>query len=296
MSTTRMHEGQALPSPGMRLFKGVVLTLTCALVVLPFIGVVSTSLAPKKQVTDAGGFVFFPEGLQLDAYASILGGGMVTRAIGVSLFVAVVGTVLSLTATTLLAYSLANPRTVGRRWMLLLVLFTMLFHPGMIPMYLTVKQAGLIDTLWALIVPTMISAFNVVIVRAFFMNLPQELFESARIDGAGEWHIFSRITLPLSKAILAVVGLFYAVGYWNAFFNAVLYINDQAKWPIQVVLRTYVVEASKLGEEQVGLENMPAQPSLQMAILVISIVPILVVYPFLQRHFAKGVLTGAVKG
>jgi putative aldouronate transport system permease protein len=134
--------------------------------------------------------------------------------------------------------------------------------------------------------------------RAFFMGLPHELLESARIDGAGELTILRRLVLPLSRAVLAVIGLFYAVSYWNAFFNALLYMNDTTKWPLQLVLRTYVVNNAPIGVNQLAGsgEALPPQQSIQMAILVISIVPILLVYPFLQRHFAKGVLTGAVKG
>jgi len=196
----------------------------------------------------------------------------------------------------LLAYALSRPAFVAGRLILLVVLFSMLFSPGIIPLYLTVKGAGLLDSIWALIVPTMVSAFNVVVLRAFFMNLPNEITESARIDGAGELKTFSYIVLPLSKAVLSVIGLFYAVAYWNAFFSALLYLNDSKLWPLQLVLRTYVINDAQLGSAELGTERLPPQASIQMAILVISIVPILLVYPFLQRHFAKGVLTGAVKG
>jgi putative aldouronate transport system permease protein len=138
----------------------------------------------------------------------------------------------------------------------------------------------------------------VIVVRAFIMNIPQDLIDSAKIDGATEFQVLRRIILPLSKAVLSVVGLFFAVGYWNSFFNALLYINDSTKWPLQLVLRTYVVNNAPLGSDalQVSAESLPPPQSLQMAILVISLVPIVMVYPFLQRHFAKGVLTGAVKG
>jgi multiple sugar transport system permease protein/putative aldouronate transport system permease protein len=179
--------------------------------------------------------------------------------------------------------------------MLMLLLGALLFTPGIIPSYLIVKQLGLLNSYWSLIVPSAVNAFNVIVMRAFFLELPVELIESARIDGAGDLTILRRIVLPLSKAVIAVIGLFYAVGYWNAFFNALLYINDNDKWPLQLVLRTYVVNNSQLGG-YAGTEAIPPQQSLQMAILVISVVPILLVYPFLQRHFTKGVLTGAVKG
>lgn len=280
----------------IRLLKGVVLTVFCALVILPFIGVVSTSLAPNNQINEAGGLVLIPKSISLEAYRALFSGGVVTRAVLISLFVTIVGTLLSLTVSGLLAYALSRPVMVGRNVILLMVLFSLLFTPGMIPMYLVVRGAGLIDSIWSLIVPTMVNAFNVVVLRAFFVNLPNELTDSARIDGAGELKTFAFIVLPLSKAVLSVIGLFYAVSYWNAFFNALLYINDTSKWPIQLVLRTYVVENTKLGTAEVGMERLPPQAAIQMAILVISIVPILIVYPFLQKHFAKGVLTGAVKG
>jgi multiple sugar transport system permease protein/putative aldouronate transport system permease protein len=161
-----------------------------------------------------------------------------------------------------------------------------------------VKSLGLVDSYWSLALPVMINAFNVIILRAFFMELPEEIIDSARIDGAGDLAILWRIVLPLSKGVLAVIALFYGVGYWNAFFAALLYLNDFSMWPLQLVLRTYVVNQTQLGVDQLPVsgEALPPQESLQMAILVLSIIPILLVYPFVQRHFTKGVLIGAVKG
>ncbi|WP_328329038.1 carbohydrate ABC transporter permease [Kribbella sp. NBC_00382] len=292
----RIVNGVELPSWPMRGFKGLVLLVFCAAVIVPFVAVISTSIAPNKQVTESGGLVLFPHSVDFGAYRSLFAGGVVTQALFVSVFVTVIGTALSLTVSALLAYSLARPGFTAGRPILLVVLFSMLFSPGIIPTYLVVKGAGLLDSLWALIVPTMVSAFNVVVLRAFFANLPGELTESARIDGAGELKTFGYIVLPLSKAVLSVIGLFYAVSYWNAFFSALLYLNDSKLWPLQLVLRTYVINDAQLGSAELGTERLPPQASIQMAILVVSIVPILVVYPFLQRHFAKGVLTGAVKG
>lgn len=294
----RMVAGQELPHPLARAGKGLVLVVLCGLVLLPFVGVVSTSISSPDHVLRNGGFVMVPDGFHLDAYRTVLSGGVVTRATVVSLLVTGVGTTLSLAATALLGYALSRRGAFGMRFALLLVLGSLLFAPGMIPVYLTVRSLGLIDSYWALIVPSMVSAFNVVVVRAFFAGIPAELYESARLDGASEWQVFSRIALPLSKAVLAVVGLFYAVGYWNAFFNGLLYLNDAAKWPLQLVLRTYVQQGTALSSADVAAasEALPPQQSLQMAILVISLVPILCVYPFVQRHFTKGVLTGAVKG
>ena len=290
--------GATPPSIPMRAFKGVVLTVCCALVILPFVGVVSTSLADQSQINRSGGFVLIPDDISLAAYRAIFTGGVVSRALMVSLGITGVGTAVSLVCTTCLAYALSQPRSLGHKPLLMTVLFTMLFTPGIIPSYLMVKQMGLLNSYWSLIIPTAVSAFNVIVMRAFFMDLPGEIMESAKIDGAGELTLLRHIVLPLSKAVMSVIGLFYAVGYWNAFFNALLYMNENAKWPLQLVLRTYVVNNTQLGVNQVGgsSEALPPQESLQMAILVISIVPILVIYPFLQRHFAKGVLTGAVKG
>jgi multiple sugar transport system permease protein/putative aldouronate transport system permease protein len=290
--------GTTAPSPVSRGLKAVVLIAICAVVVLPFVGILSTSIAGRAQITKAGGFVLLPDSASLSAYRAIFAGGVVTRALVVSIAITVVGTLLSLTCTALLAYSLSRPGSFGHKPMLMVVLFTLLFAPGIIPAYLVVKQLGLLNSYWSLVLPTAINAFNVIVMRAFFMGLPHELLESARIDGAGELTILRRLVLPLSRAVLAVIGLFYAVSYWNAFFNALLYMNDTTKWPLQLVLRTYVVNNAPIGVNQLAGsgEALPPQQSIQMAILVISIVPILLVYPFLQRHFAKGVLTGAVKG
>jgi len=194
------------------------------------------------------------------------------------------------------AYGLSRPGSLFHRPLLFVVLLTFLFGPGIIPSYLVVNALGLIDHYASLILPAAISAFNLIVMRSFFMGIPSELIDSARIDGAGEFAILRRIVLPLSKAVVAVVGLFYAVGFWNAFFNALLYLNDTSKWPVQVILRTYVLQGKSLSADQLGVHPPPQPQSLQMAVVVVALVPIAMVYPFLQRHFTKGVITGAVKG
>jgi putative aldouronate transport system permease protein len=280
----------------IRPLKAVVLGICCAAVIVPFLGIIATSLATREEVTRAGGFVLFPSSINFEAYEAILSGGVVTRATVVSLLVTVTGTALSLVATALLAYGLSRQGTLLHRPFLAIVLLPLLFTPGIIPSYLIVKNLGLLDTYWSLILPVMVNAFNVIVLRAFFMELPQEVLDSARIDGAGDFALLWRIVLPMSKAVLAVVALFYAVAYWNSFFSALLYINDTSKWPLQMVLRTYVVNQSDLGVDQLGGNQLPPREAVQMAILVLSIIPILLVYPFVQRHFTKGVLIGAVKG
>lgn len=286
------------PSRGWMFFRAIVLVAACAAVILPFVAVVATSLASPREITEAGGFVFFTAEPTLAAYQAVLSGGVVTRSMVVSIGITVVGTILSLMATIGLAYSLSRPGSLFHKPILLMTLFTLLFNPGIIPMYLLVQRLGLIDSFGALILPVLINAFNVILMRAFFLEIPDSLLESARIDGAGEWRILIQVVMPLSKAVIAVIGLFYAVAYWNSFFSALLYLNSPEKWPLQLIVRTFVVNQTPLGVDDVsaGTETLPPQLSIQMAILVLSIIPILLVYPFIQRHFAKGLLIGAVKG
>ncbi|MFI9759245.1 carbohydrate ABC transporter permease [Streptomyces sp. NPDC051963] len=291
--------GESPGSPPWRALKSLLLLVCVLLVVLPFVAIVSTSLADAAQVTEAGGFVMWPDNPSFDAYTALLSGGLVSKAMTVSVGVTVVGTALSLISSIMLAYGLSRPGSFGHKPVLMLLLMSMLFVPGVIPTYLTVKQLGLINSYWSLILPTMINAFNVIVLRSFFMSLPRELIDAARIDGASEWSILTRIVVPLSKASIGVIGLFYAVTYWNAFFNALMFMNDASKWPVQLVLRTYVINNATLSGGQLdvaaGAPVPPAQ-SLQAAILVLSIVPIVLVYPFVQRHMNKGVMIGAVKG
>ncbi|MFJ5260129.1 carbohydrate ABC transporter permease [Streptomyces sp. NPDC088387] len=291
--------GESPGSPPWRALKSLLLLVCVLLVVLPFVAIVSTSLADAAQVTRAGGFVMWPDNPSFDAYTALLSGGLVSKAMTVSVGVTVVGTALSLASSIMLAYGLSRPGSFGHKPVLMLLLMSMLFVPGVIPTYLTVKQLGLINSYWSLILPTMINAFNVIVLRSFFMNLPRELIDAARIDGASEWSILTRIVIPLSKASIGVIGLFYAVTYWNAFFNALMFMNDASKWPVQLVLRTYVINNATISGGQLDVAAgapVPPTQSLQAAILVLSIVPIVIVYPFVQRHMNKGVMIGAVKG
>ncbi len=286
------------PSRLVQGIKFIALLISVVLVIVPFWTVIATSFADQETINaNAGGMVMWPTGFTVSSYEALLNGGVVTRALAISVLVTVVGTLLSLAVTACLAFWLSRPGALGAKPMLLLVLGSVLFSPGLIPNYLVVKELGLLDSYWSLILPVMVNGFNVIVMRAFFQNLPQELFESAAIDGASSATVLVKIVLPLSKAVLAVIGLFYAVAYWNAFFNALLYIQTADKWPMALVLRTFVVNQTTIGGDQVGAtEALPPQLSLQMAILVLATVPILIVYPFLQKHFAKGVMIGAVKG
>ncbi|GGT26599.1 ABC transporter permease [Nonomuraea spiralis] len=285
------------PTVAGRTLKFVVLTTITVVVLYPFGLAVGTSLMGRAEsIANGGSYVLWPTHPTFEAYSLILSGGAVTRSVLISIGITLTGTALSLICTVFLGYALSRRGMLGGKPILLMVLATFLFTPGMIPSYLMVKELGMIDTYQSLIVPVLVNAFNVVVVRSFFQNLPEELFEAARMDGCGEFRMMWRIAIPLSKAVIAVVGLFYAVSYWNTFFNAILYINDQTKHPIQVVLRQFIFRGtSATGSDVAIVRDLPAS-SVQMAVLIIALVPILLAYPFLQKYFTKGVLTGAIKG
>jgi putative aldouronate transport system permease protein len=278
--------------------KIIVFTMIVVAVLYPMLSVLSTSLASQQDVDEGGGMVLLPLHPSLDAYSSIFQGGVVTHAIFVSIGITLIGTLFSLVITVGLAYGLSRP-VIWRKQFLTLALLSLLFQPGIIPSYLVVKQLGLLNSYAALILPVALNAFNLVVMRQFFMGIPHELIDSARIDGAGELRILLQIVLPLSGAILAVVALLYAVFYWNAFFQALLYLQDSSMWPLQLVLRQYVIQGSPLpGVTQYAAPggSPPPTQSIQMAVVVVATIPILLVYPFLQKYFTRGVLTGAIKG
>ena len=297
-STTVRPVWMEKPSPVTQTAKTVLLTVLTLVMLLPFVYVVAVSFSSPEDVRE-GGLILFPANPTLAAYEAVLGGNVVGRSLLVSFGVTLVGTALSMAMTVLMAYGLSRTRDVpGSRFMLILVLGTLLFGAGIIPNFLLVKELGLLDTYASLILPGVISAFNLVVIRNFFMEIPQELYDSARIDGANELQILTRIMLPLSKAVIAVIALFYAVAYWNEFFNALIYLNDTSKWPVQLVLRQFVLEGSPLTDavrEQANQQQPPAQ-TIRMAVVVLATAPILLVYPFVQKYFTKGVLTGAIKG
>jgi putative aldouronate transport system permease protein len=286
------------PSRAQITARFIVLVMIVVAVIYPFMSILSTSLASQQDVDEGGGMVVLPLHPSLNAYVSIFQGGVVTHSLMVSVGITLVGTLISLAVTVGMAYGLSRPVVFGRP-LLMLALLSLLFQPGIIPSYLVVKQLGLLNSYAALVVPVMLNAFNLVVMRQFFLQIPSELIDSAKIDGASELQILWRIVLPLSGAVLAVVALLYAVFYWNDFFRALLYLQDNGMWPLQLVLRQYVIQGSPLpgvtAYSAPGGSPPPTQ-SIQMAVVVVATIPILVVYPFLQRYFTRGVLTGAIKG
>ncbi|MCT1401248.1 carbohydrate ABC transporter permease [Paenibacillus sp. p3-SID867] len=276
----------------------IVLSLFGLAAVLPFVYVIAGSFASDAELTSRAVF-FIPKTVTLNAYKFIFSTDTIMRSIGVSVYITVIGTLVNLFFTVTMAYSLAKRGLYGRNLVLNLVIFSMLFGGGMIPTYLVVKELNLLDSLWALMLPGAISAFNLIIVKNFFQEIPKEIEEAGRIDGCSELGLLGRIVLPLSMPVLATFTLFYAVGHWNDFFAALLYINDPEKWPLQVMLRQIVLLSQAAAGDLNSMDPNFVQPpdqSIKMAVIVVGTVPILCVYPFLQKHFAKGVLLGSVKG
>lgn len=265
--------------------------------VLPFIHVIAASFATVEEVVSKT-FILIPTTFSLDAYRYIFSTDIIYKSLLVSVFVTVIGTAVSMFLSSLMAYGLSRRDLIGRQPLMFLVVFTMLFSGGMIPTFLVVKSLGLLDSYWALILPTAINAFNQIILKNFFQNIPSSLEESAKIDGCNDLGIFFKIVLPLSLPAIATISLFYAVTYWNTYMTAILYLNDSAKWPIQVLLRQIVIVSSGMQGDmsEMGSGSPPPEQTIKMAVIVVATIPVLLVYPFIQKHFAKGALLGSVKG
>jgi len=270
----------------------ILLALTC---LIPFINIISSSFVTIDEFT-ARNFILIPRTFSLDAYRFVLSTPTIFRATAVSIGVTVVGTLVSIILTSFMAYGLSRKYLAGRKLINFMVLFTMLFSGGMIPTFLVVSALGLRNSYWSMILPGAISAFNLIIMKNFFQGLPDSLEESAKIDGCNDFMIFLKIIVPLSMASFATISLFYAVSYWNSFMGALLYIDDHTMWPLQFVLRQLVIVASGIQGDLDVVDVVPPAQTLQMAVIVIATVPMLLLYPFVQRHFVKGSLMGSVKG
>jgi ABC-type glycerol-3-phosphate transport system permease component len=277
--------------------KGLLLLFIAVVMVFPFMNVIAVSLTSQQDIA-AGGFRLWPSNPTLDSYRALLNGGLVLRSLQITAVLTLVGTAVQVAFTTMMAYGLSKPGVPGSGFFFMLVLIAFMFAPGLIPRYLLVKELGMLNTYASLVVPGLIGAWNLIITRNFFQNLPQDLLDAARIDGASDIGVFRHIALPLSKAVIAVISLFTGVALWNTFFSAVLYITDSSKWPIQVVLRQYVISSSPITSAADLPPGADAPPTiaLQKAMVILATLPILIVYPFLQKYFAKGVITGAIKG
>ncbi|MDT2745047.1 carbohydrate ABC transporter permease [Enterococcus asini] len=266
-----------------------------AMCLLPFLNILGSSFATSAEISTRP-FILIPKTFTLDAYRYILSTPTIFRSVGVSIVITVLGTFVSMTVTSFMAYALSRKYLHGRRFFNFLVVFTMLFSGGMIPGFLLVKQLGLIDSIWSLILPGTVSAYNMIIMRNFFQGIPDSLEESAKMDGCSNLGVFFRIILPLSLPSIATISLFYAVAYWNSYSGAILYINTPDKWPIQLLLRQIVIVSSGMNADASAVDVVPPAQSIKMAVIMISTLPMLIVYPFVQKYFVKGAMVGSVKG
>ncbi|OPG99105.1 ABC transporter permease [Chryseobacterium mucoviscidosis] len=273
----------------------VILIFLSLLCLLPFLYVIAVSVTPESEVLRRG-IVIIPESFTFLAYKEVFISHGIWQAYKITLFRTIVGTMLNVFFTVIAAYPLSKKYLPGRSPFLLFIVFTMMFSGGLIPTYLLIRSLGLLNSPWVLIIPNLISAFNLVIIKGFFEQLPGEIEESARVDGASELQSLWRIILPLSLPVISTISLFYAVGHWNSYFDAIVYINDSNFMPLQVVLRNILLNVATQSAESLANSGAVSTFAVQMATVVVTTVPILIVYPFLQKHFTKGVLLGSVKG
>ena len=287
-------------SMGDRIFDAIVyaiLVVVFLIVFFPLMYVVSTSFASARELA-LNKFLIFPKHPTLEEYQYIFSTSTFLRSMIVTIVITVVGTLVNLVMTCLMAYPLSRKALPGRSVIMTAVTFTLVFSGGMIPMYLVVNSLGLIDTYTSLILPGAISSFNLILVKNFFQEIPESLIDAAQIDGSSEMNTLAKIVLPLSKPALATFTMFYAVGHWNQFMQPLLYLNDSKKWTIQILLRQIVLMSqSGVGDEDAMPPGfvLPVK-SLKMACIVVSTLPIIAAYPFMQKYFDKGVMSGSIKG
>jgi putative aldouronate transport system permease protein len=274
------------------------ITLICVVMLYPFMNVVSVSLSSYSSYVQ-NPLMVWPEDMTLGAYKEIMKSGMLWRSYANTIIVTVSGVGIGILLYILTAYPLSKKVLKGRRTLMLLIVFTMLFNGGLIPNFYLMRSLDLLDTLASLVLPALLTGFNLILMKNFFESLPEEIEEAARIDGASDPYILFRIVVPLSKPIIATLCLFAAVGYWNNFFNAIVYIRSPDNWPLMLYLREVIEGASTMARSanaaEMGTEMMTSE-TIKYATLVLVMIPILCVYPFLQKYFVKGIMLGSVKG
>ncbi|MEC0128248.1 carbohydrate ABC transporter permease [Paenibacillus pabuli] len=264
----------------------------------PILYVAFASFSEPALMMAHKGFLWKPLGFSLETYGAVFSNPMILLGYRNTLFIVIVGVALNLLLTSFAAYALSRKTLQYRKQLTLFIVFTMFFSGGLIPFYLLVRGLGITDTLWALILPTAISAFNLIIMRTSFEAVPDALEESAKIDGANDFGILFRIFLPLCKPVLAVVGLYYGVSHWNSWFNAMIFLQDRSLYPLQLILREILIigEANSMAEGASQDEIIILGETLKYATIMVATLPIFLVYPFLQKYFVKGALIGAIKG
>lgn len=279
-------------------FNTVFMTFLIIIMLYPMLYVAFASFSDSNLLQRHNGLLFAPLGFNLEAYKKVIMNPMISTGYANTLWVLVVGTLCSIITTVLTAYVLSRKNFKAAKFMMKYILVTMYFGGGLVPFYLTVKRVGLYGSLWALILPGLVSSYNLIVMRTAFSSIPDSLEEAAKIDGAGHLTILFRIVLPLSTATIAVVILYYAVAYWNAWFGAMIYLRDRAKYPLQLVMREILIQndTSSMTTEVGDSSRASVSESIKYAVVIIGTLPILMVYPMIQKHFVKGVMLGAVKG
>ena len=287
---------------GDRMFDlGVTIIAVCVvgIVLVPLLFVLAASFSDPDLVV-RGKVLLFPKGFTLKAYQMVFENKDIWKGFRNTCFYTVAGTAISVALTVLAAYPLSKKDLPGRNILMMLILFTMYFSGGMIPTYLLVKDLGMYDTVWALLIPAAISTYNLIVAKTFFENsIPTEVYESARLDVCNNLAMLPKIVLPLSKAILAVLVLYYAVGIWNAYFDALIYLRNSDLHPLQIILRNILLlgQTEQMGTNDVGMaEKIKMAEAIKYSAIVISSIPMLILYPFVQKYFVKGVMIGAIKG
>jgi multiple sugar transport system permease protein/putative aldouronate transport system permease protein len=281
-------------------FNYLVLTALLVTILYPLIYILSASFSDPRAVT-SGRVWLLPVEPTLAGYAAIFKNKLLVSGFANSLFYTGAGTLISVGLTILAAYPLSRTDLPGRRAITLLFFFTTLFSGGLIPTYLVVRDLGMINTRWAMLIPGALGVWNVLIMRTYFQtNIPRELYEAAQLDGCDDFTYLGRVVLPLSGPIIAVVALFYAVGYWNTYFNALIYLSDKSLWPLQLVLRDILVQNNvdpqMLTDVRELIFRQNLREALKYSLIVVATAPLLIAYPFVQKHFVKGILLGSVKG
>ncbi|CAH8712769.1 carbohydrate ABC transporter permease [Paenibacillus thiaminolyticus] len=278
-------------------FNILFLILLCLVTLYPFIYVLFASLSEPAWVVQQRGLIWHPSGLNLEAYRLVFDNPMITSGYLNTLFIVSAGTFLNVFMTALGAYGLSRQNVMWKNPIMFFIVFTMFFSGGLIPSYLLVTGLGMLDSLWALIIPGAVSAFNLIIMRTAFQSIPHSLEESAKLDGANDFTVMIRIILPLSMPVIAVMILFYGVGHWNSWFGAMIYLRDRELYPLQLVLREILITNStdSMLTSAGTADKMPIGETIKYATIIVATVPILLLYPFLQKYFVKGVMIGAIK-
>ena len=290
---------RSLPDRILMTFVWVLLLFIVLIILVPILFIIASSFSDIRAVT-AGKVFLWPVGFSTKSYEMIFSSPDLVRGFLNSLAYTAVGTVFSLVLTLLAGYPLSRTDLKIRKYVMVLFTITMFFNGGLIPTYMVVSKLGLIDTFWAMIIPSAMGAWNVILVKTYIQSsIPLEIFESASLDGCSDWKYFLNMVIPLSKPIIAVMVLMYAVGKWNDFFSALIYINDTKKYPLQMILRNILIvnDASSISTnlaEQLSRAEM--KTLLQYSLIIVSSVPVMILYPFIQKHFVKGVMMGSIKG